>query len=488
MSAVWRIALHELRNAWRSRAIAALALALTLLAASAAVVGQARFETDSAQRDRYQQLVGDQFRDQPDRHPHRVSHYGFLVFRPRAPLGFFDSGVESYGGVSIFLEAHRQNVANFSPAAQGGSEERFGELTLALVLQLLTPLFIFGVAGVSITREREAGTLPLLLCQGVSWAQVLWGKLIGALAIVFSVMLPGLLVSLGWLAIHASLVWSADLAVRAALLAAAHLVFLITCAAIAVTASAWHRTSRGAIITLTGIWIALWVVLPRALPAVGTALYPIPSRAAFDADVEHQVRSLGDSHNPNDPKFAALKRDALAKHGVSRVEDLPFNYSGFVMQQGERLTSDAFQAHMSGLLDIFDRHARVVSLAALVSPYVGIRSLSMALAGSDAAHLVEFDRQSEAYRFKLIESLNDLHMARVPLATDVEAADERFGSPSRTRIDRAFFDDLPAFDYRPPSWRWALAHRELGLAMSLVSTILLVAWLVWTMRRRALAW
>lgn len=410
MRIIWRIATQELRFAWRTKATAALAVVLTLMAVTAAVVGQARFDTESAQRDRYQQLVGEQFREQPDRHPHRVSHYGFLVFRPRAPLGFFDSGVERYAGTSIFLEAHRQNTANFSVAAQGGSSERFGELTLALVLQVFVPLFIFGVAGVAITREREAGTLALLLCQGASWPAILFGKLTGSLLVVGLVLAPGVLLSLVWLSRAAGVAWTGDLIARAGVLAGAHAPFLATCTAIAITVSTWQRTSRGALITLMGVWIVLWVMMPRVLPTIATAFFAVPSRAEFDADVERRVRQLGNSHDPDDPTFAAMRAKVLAAHGVQRVEDLPFNYSGFVMQQSERLTSEAYQAHMARLLDTYDRQSRLVDRAAILNPFLGIRTLSMALAGSDAAHLIEFDRQAEAYRYALIQSLNDLHM------------------------------------------------------------------------------
>jgi len=483
---VWRIATHELRMAWRSRAVAALAIVLTALAASAAVVGQSRFNADNAQRAKYQAEVSEQFDGQPDRHPHRISHYGFLVFRPRAPLGFFDSGVESYGGTSIFLEAHKQNTANFSAAAQSGSGQRFGEITLALVLQVFVPLFIFAVAGVSITREREEGTLALLLCQGVSWPTLLWGKLTGALLTVGAVLAPGLLVSLVWLAASADLAWTQDLAMRAASLAGAHAVFLVACAAAAITVSAWQRTSRGALITLLGAWILLWVVMPRVLPMVGTALYPTPSRTAFDAQVERAARASGDSHNPNDPKFAALRAKALADHGVQRVEDLPFNYSGFVMQEGERLTSEAYQAHMSALLSTYERQARLVDLGALVSPYLAIRGLSMALSGSDVAHLVEFDRQAEAFRYALIGSLNDLHRDAVPQASD-RYGEVRYGAPSRLRLDRGFFDDLPTFHYQPPTLGWAVSARAIGVITALTSSAILIALLIVTTRRRALS-
>lgn len=478
--------MQEVRLAWRSRATAALAIVLTLLSAAAAIVGHARFDAETAQRDRYQRLVGAQFDEQPDRHPHRVSHYGFLVFRPRAPLGFVDSGVESYAGTSIFLEAHRQNTANFSAAQQSGSGSRFGELTLAMVLHVLVPLFIFAVAGVSITREREAGTLTLLLCQGASWRTILTGKLAGALMVVGGVLAPGLLTSMVWLWSRSNAPWTTDLAARAASLVLAHAVFLTACAAIAVTVSAWHRTSRGALMTLLSLWVVLWVVVPRMLPAIGAALYPVPTRSQFDADVERGVRALGDSHNPNDPGFAAIKAQVLADHNVERIEELPFNYSAFVIQQGEQLTSDAYQTHMAALLDTFSRQSRLVDWASAISPYLGIRALSMALAGSDPAHIVEFERQAEAYRYSLIQSLNDLHMNAVALDKDTYTSVIE-GAPSRLRIDRALFHDLPQFDYRPPDVGWAMRQHAAATLASLGVIAIIAAALLWTSSRRALA-
>jgi ABC-2 type transport system permease protein len=479
-----RIARHEFVMAWRNRSIAALGVAMTLLAATAAVVGQARYDAEASQRQRYQQLVGQQFEEQPDRHPHRVSHYGYLVFRPRAPLGFFDSGVEHFAGTSIFLEAHRQNTANFSAAAQGGASERFGELTLATVLQLFVPLFIFAVAGVSVTREREHGTLPLLLCQGASWSQLLWGKFLGTLLIVGAVIAPGLLIAIGWLTVRAEVAWDADLLMRGALLLAMHTVFLAACTAVALAVSALSSTSRGALVTLVGLWFALWIVLPRVLPAMATALYPVPARAAFDAEVEARVKELGDSHNPDDPMFTRLREETLRQYGVSRVEDLPFNYGGLVMRESEQHTSDAFNAHLSRLVETYQRQSRLMEAAGAVSPYLAVRLASMALAGSDTAHQLEFERQAEAYRFGLIQSLNDLHMKEVDARADRYGAVIN-GAPSRQRIDATYFDDLPAFDFVRPGVGWSLAQQMVGLMAGAAGMAAALAWLAWIAARGA---
>lgn len=479
----WHVARQEFRLAWRDRTVAVLGIVMTLMTAAATVVAQARHDAEAVQRQRYQEVVGRQFADQPDRHPHRVSHYGYLVFRPRAPLGNFDQGVETFSGTSIFLEAHRQNTANFSAASQSGGAERFGEFTPASALQLFLPLFLFGVAGVSVTREREAGTLPLLLCQGLSWSQILWGKLWGCLLIVASVVTPAALLLVGWLAARGALASSADTLARGTGLAAAHVLFFAACTALAVTISAAHTTSRGALVSLVALWFALWVVVPRLVPLAATALYPVPARAVFDAEVDARVRELGDSHNPDDPVFARFREDMLKQYGVARVEDLPVNYGGLVMQEGERHSAEAFDHHRTRLLEVYRRQARLVDLAGAVSPYLAIRGISMAMAGSDSEHHFEFERQAEAFRYSLIQALNDLHIHEVNSARD-RYGEVTNGAPSRARIDADLFDQLPAFDYRPPSVTWALRGHVPGLASALLGVTAILAGLIWSGRQR----
>lgn len=477
-----RIARHEWRHAWRSRALLVLGIVLTALLAGAAVVGHDRDRAETEQRARYQALVAEQFANQPDRHPHRVSHYGYLLFRPRVPLGFFDNGVEPFAGTSLFLEAHRQNTTNFSRASQGSDSSRVGDLTLASVLQMLVPLFVFALAGVSLTREREAGTLSLLLCQGTSVSQIVWGKLCGTVLTASVVLAPGLLLAAGWLALRGEAGWTGDTAARLLGLAAVHLIFLVACAALAMTVSAWHRTSRGALVSLIGLWCLLWIVLPRALPVVSAALHPLPARATFDAEVEARVMELGDSHNPDDPVFARLRAETLRRYNVTRIEDLPFNYNGFVTSKGEEVTTDAYRQHLTTLLDVFRRQNRIVEWAGALSPYLAIRLASMTFAGSDVAHQIEFERQAEDYRFRLVQALNDLH------TNEVSHAQDRYGTivngaPTRHRVDAAFFDRLPAFEFMAPDVGWAMRQQGAGLLAGGLGVLLILGGLSWSTAR-----
>ncbi|RZL27902.1 MAG: ABC transporter permease, partial [Rubrivivax sp.] len=171
------VAMGEWRAMLRNQVAVAAGILMLALTLVAIVVSHERVGAVNAERARFQSTVDAQWANQPDRHPHRVVHYGHYVFRPLSPLAFFDFGVDPFTGSTLFLEGHRQNSANFSDAAQSSVLLRFGQLTPAFVLQVLTPLLIVFLAFGSVARERERGQLRLQIVQGVRGATLLLGKL-----------------------------------------------------------------------------------------------------------------------------------------------------------------------------------------------------------------------------------------------------------------------------------------------------------------------
>jgi ABC-2 type transport system permease protein len=468
---------------WRTRALVVLTGLLAVLVAASAAVGAVRHRAQAEQRARYQALVEERFRDQPDRHPHRVAHYGFLVFRPETPLAFLDPGVLAFAGVSLFLEAHRQNSANFSEAAQSDAVARFGALTPAVVVQAVLPLVIFVVAGASVTREREGGTLALLLCQGTSGSTLLAGKLLGMLTLIAAVLLPGGVLTWWVSSSGGTMRWDGDNASRAALAILLQGGYLAACAAIALVISASFRSTRGALTVLLGAWLFSWVLVPRVLPAAASTLHPLPSRAAFEAQVDATLQQLGDSHDPADPAFQRFRAETLARHGVSRIEDLPMNYNGVVMAEGERLTAEAYRRHVHDVGQLYDRQAGVIAAGSLVSPFLAMRATSMALAGSDLSHSLEFERQAEAFRYRLIQALNGLHATAVSHARDRYTGGVEGAAPSRMRIDRAYWKALPTFSFAPPNWTWALSRQLIGSSILMAWTLAAAGAFAWRARR-----
>ncbi|MDN8904719.1 hypothetical protein Q0O86_14205, partial [Staphylococcus aureus] len=71
-------------------------------------------------------------------------------------------------GQSIFLEGHRQNTAMFADTRAATDMGGFTALTPANLYQLLLPLLLIIIGHGIMLRERESGTLAVLMAQGQS--------------------------------------------------------------------------------------------------------------------------------------------------------------------------------------------------------------------------------------------------------------------------------------------------------------------------------
>ncbi|MFO0041035.1 MAG: hypothetical protein ACK55W_03660 [Pseudomonadota bacterium] len=152
MTAALRIARAEW-GYWRhSRLLLAALAVFGLLLAATAVLSAARIESEAARRAAQQQAAEQAFTAQPDRHPHRMVHYGHYVFRTPPPLAVFDPGIDAVAGQALFLEGHRQNSAAFAEAPSAAGVGAFGVPHPALAYQLLVPLLLIALGHAAFAR------------------------------------------------------------------------------------------------------------------------------------------------------------------------------------------------------------------------------------------------------------------------------------------------------------------------------------------------
>lgn len=182
----------------------------------------------------YSHDVRERWESSPDKHPHRMAHYGYVAFRQKYPLSFFDYGMDSYLGNAVFLEAHRQNTINFSEASLSSGLLRFGEISAALILQLLVPLLLFFWGFALIAGEREQGTLRLLLAQGTSWSKLILGKALGLFYLSLTLLLPSILLALPLLLFHPLFAQTSGAIWSFGLLALGYLIYLFVMSLLAV--------------------------------------------------------------------------------------------------------------------------------------------------------------------------------------------------------------------------------------------------------------
>lgn len=472
---IWTTATHLIRRKFFTPGVLCL-LALYLL--THGYVTWERWHSYQHQREmrlEHQRADRESWESNPDKHPHRMAHFGAFAFRQPHPLSVFDAGLENYMGNVIFLEAHKQNTANFSEASLSTGLVRFGSLDGSMLLGLILPLFIFFIGYNVVSREREGRTLRLMHVQGASMRDILLGKSLGLWlgAALFFVPALGLM----WLTLGLDDPTLAhETCSRLVWLTAGYLVFYAVLALATVLVSAWSTTSHHALLTLLGAWLILFVVLPRSAQAIGSSLSPSPSKLAFKEAIETEVTQGGDPHNPNDPHFAAIKDSLLKAYNVEDVKELPFNYGGYLMGLGEERTSTIYAKHQARLVDTYRAQSRLSYYLSTLSPYMALRQISSGLSGTDFETYNGFLLESEAYRYSLAQYMNRLQMEHI--------ASHALGSTEGriNVVSKDMFQAMPQFAFRYQGVGDTLATEALPLLALLAMLVGLISIVLLTHR------
>lgn len=455
------------RSEWlilaRNRIAVVLLLVFTILLVLAAYIGIDNTQKQNDFRQKYQSEVQNQWMSQPDRHPHRVAHYGYLAFREKSWLSFFDFGIETFVGNSVFLEAHRQNTINLSEAGFSNGMLRFGELSMALVLQLLVPLFIFFVGFGTIAGLRENGVLKMILSQGVSMKTLLWGKILGIFSysatFFLSLMLIGFLASILLMPENPD----QDTLFRILLIVLLYTTYFAICSWAAVMVSAYSRKAGNALVSLIIIWMLCGVILPKLAQTVGTGIYPSISKLDFEKAIEEDLSKEGDSHDPEDQHYAAFKAETLEKYGVESVDQLPFNYSGYVMAEGEKITSNLFNKHFDNLMATYQNQNSIANFLSYFNPFLMVRNVSMLLSGTGLGQYIDFQRQAETYRYNQAQWLNGIHMNEIKREND-----------KAQRVSNTVFQNHEVFQYDPPKV-FSSMNSQVPLLLSVLFWLILLS-------------
>lgn len=444
MSALGAVMRNELRAMSRQRTALAGIVLMAVLTVTATVVSLHHMQAAAEHRAAQQAQAQAAFDAQPDRHPHRVVHYGHFVYRLPSALAAFDPGVDPFTGSSMFLEGHRQNTANFGDVMQSSLLTRFGQLTPAFVLQILSPLVLIFLGHGLLAQEHERGTLRQLMLQGASRRAIVGGKLCALLLVATIFLLPAA-IGLAWLAAG-----TPDSALVALTVAGGYALYLTVWCLLITAISALLPRRRDALLGLIGGWAVVALMVPRIAPDVAYTALDLPDRLQTEVGIARDLRAMGDSHDPADPYFASFRQRVLDQYGVSRIDDLPVNYKGLLAVEGERLTSVLFNRYAEHSAHIQHEQNALVSRFALISPVIAIRQMSMAAAATDLRAHLRFMDQAEQHRYRLVQQLNQMQADAVSYADDT-ASDP--GADQRKRVDRSQWQATPAFGYVPlPPW------------------------------------
>jgi ABC-2 type transport system permease protein len=431
-----------------------------LLLLYAAITADLYFVKQNNQQLLYQNLIRKSWDDNPDKHPHRMAHFGSFALRLKNPLSIFDYGLDNYAGNAIFLEAHKQNSVNYSEASFSTGLLRLGELSIAMLLQILLPLILFFLGYGSIAYDKENSTLKILIVQGVSKLQLLLGKSIGLWVISFLFWFPAFLITGFLLCIHESIFIRSDIILRLSSLIIIYVLFFWVVCVTAVIVSSKSKTSKNALIYLMGIWLFMGILVPRIVPVVITSIYPSTDKLTFESTIEKDIIKQGDSHNPNDPYFKNVKDSVLRKYGVSKPDSLPVNLAGIVASVGEQISAETYNKHFKDLMQVYNSQIALNRQIGFINPFIMLKSISISFCGSGFKDYVHFQHQSEAYRYRLAQSMNALQTKHITNKKSSEGSHV-------FHVENDYFKQFPDFKYTFLTFKDALKE-ELSVIIGLM--------------------
>jgi ABC-2 type transport system permease protein len=464
MAMITTIARKEFAQVMRDGRFRWTAAMMVLLLLTSILAGWQRYAAYASVQSMAQRNSNAQWLDQGDKNPHSAAHYGNYAFKPLGPLAFFDSGITSYAGTAVFMEAHRQNFAIARPASDTSAVARFGELSGAMILQLLLPLMIIFLGFTAFAGERESGTLRQVLSMGVGRAQLLWGKALGLSAAILLVVVPCLATGAIFLAATGLATVGGGIATRVGLLALAYLLYAAIFLFLTLAVSAWARTARAALMIMVGFWAFTAFIMPKAAAELSKLTQPTPAFGTFIAEMKaHQRRGI-DGVSPH-AKLARYQAEMFRKYQVSRVEDLPVYWTAVRMQKLEELDQPVFDQHYGAVRESYVAQQRLQDRLGVLAPMLPLRSISMALAGTSLIEQNKFTADAEAFREDMVLKMNDyLSKAAVDLnginnASTYMVADEKV------------FAMVPPYQYEPPPLGATVGSQAANFA-------LLAAWLM----------
>lgn len=461
----------EMRRDGRFRFVS---LFIMILLVAALVVGWSHYRKLTEEQAVARTSDEAQWQNQGARNPHSAAHFGKYAFKPVTPVSLLDNGVNSYLGVAVWLEAHYQNPFRYRPAEDATVVQRFGELTAVVILQLLIPLFIILLTFSTFAGERESGTLRQLLSLGIDRKTLAFGKALGISGALLLLLIPASIIGTAALALAATGSSGDGISSsfgRFAVLVISYLLYFVVFLAVSLAASAYFKTAQMALLVLFGFWIFNGLLVPRIAADAAQKVYPNASSTEFWGAVDADMKEGIDGHDPANKRTEEAKKQLLAQYNVEKIEDLPINFSGWSLQQGEEYGNKVYDKRYGELWQTFENQNYIYNLSAVFAPVIAVKSVSMSMAGTDFAHHQNFASKAEDYRRVVNKMMNEDYMNNSKTGDVTYAANEKLWS------------SVPVFDYELPNTMWAVRTQTLPLAMLFLWTILSIGLAIFAVKR-----
>ncbi len=343
---------------------------------------------------------------------HMATHVGQTVYKPVSPLAGFDPGTVSDFGSTIFLQSHHQSTAKNKPRQDEIDLLQNEAYSPAVLLQLIGPLLIIVLGIASIAREKEGGTLSILLTTGSPWPAIATGKGLAVLLALFVVATPGLLLLVvPWFESN-RLLHSLDLVIRETIIVVTLTGYYVGWLGVTMLVSSKSSSMTGSFLVLIALWSVFALVMPRFAGDVATFESPLPTNAEVRLEKENAVHDANQSSVNRAKANQALEARLLEEFQVDRIEDLPIDMAGARMIDQEANANRLYDEVEKRVAQARDRQNELMSGFQFASPYMAMRAISTSLSATDRTHHFDFVNAAEDHRRRFVEDLNLAEMKK----------------------------------------------------------------------------
>jgi len=464
-----------LTNAWRSRHLQIFAGILLLAFIVSAINSVLVLKATEQQFETARQEVRQAWLNQGPQNPHNAAHYGHYVFKPVYGVQALDNGIGQFAGSIIRLEAHAQNDPKFSPAESRTESSRFGEVSFSWLLQVLMPLFIILLCFNAVSADKEQENLKLVAAQGIGNKQYLAGKIAANFLIITALACAGLVTQ--WIVIKsmANATATPQDVLHSTLWFAVYLVYFFILTTVSVCASAWVSSSKNSLLLQVAVWVVFIVIMPKLTANIGTQIYPMQQRTAFERAFRIDEEKGINGHDPESERYKKFEDSLLKKYKVDSISKLPVNLDGLAMDAGENYGNMVYDKHFAKIRTAIKQQNSISKYASLINPFLAVRNLSMGLSQSDYQHQLKFVADAEQYRRYLMNNLN----------TKMAYGGSKTGDWD-WKVDSNYWETVKDFDYRRPSLIWSVKNYWYEAGMLLLWTVFAGLLVVFTAKKMKL--
>lgn len=324
--------------------------------------------------------------------------YPRLATMPPAPLSFLATGQSDMYTHFKSPTVYGNNFALDYAEMVNPVQLLFGSFDVAFVIIYILPLLIIAFTFNVLSKEKELGTLELLMAQPISLLTWLVQKLIIRYVLFTIITIGVLLINIALFSITG---FNDSTNIMGLLLIIAIYIlfwFMVAC----VVNIKINNSSKNALV-LIGVWLLVVLIIPATVNQVGNTLYPTPSRLKM-------INEIRQIKKENEEKQDEILNNYLRNHPELAQDN---NKEKFNFWHNYFASEKVLEEKTKPLVAAYDvqlkKQQKLIGVCKYISPAILMQESLNNIAGTSENHYNDFKKQvfqfSDEWRNYLVPML-----------------------------------------------------------------------------------